>query len=140
MNRKSKAILAIIVLCLPFVVHAQKIVPVSTLEARTIIELPHGNDYVLVDGRTVSMYNQAHIEGAILINAYLDDAAEKLNPLLAKDTIMIYCTTNSRTRVLTNLLKEAAYPGTIITVTDGIKAWIKEEYPVVVLEEPVQFE
>ncbi len=127
-------------LCLPMIIFAQKIVPVSTTEARTIIESPHGNDYVLVDGRTVSMYNEAHIEGALLINAYLDDAAEKLKPLLAKDTIMIYCTTNSRTRVLTNHLKEAGYEGTIITVTNGIRAWIKKEYPVVVLEEPVQFE
>ena len=69
------------------------------------------------------MYKSGHIKNAVQINAFSEDAAKNLAGYVNKKKIIIYCTTNNRSKTLIEKLKCLGYKGEIIFITDGIKGW-----------------
>jgi rhodanese-related sulfurtransferase len=131
----KKTITILIGICLSAIAYTQTVVPVDVTKAKIIIESAHSKGYVLIDGRSKTMYNEGHIQGAIVIDAYSDNVPEQLTDYLKADTIVVYCTVNNRSRIITNLLKEAQFDGVIITVTNGITAWKEHGFPIIKNEE-----
>ncbi len=122
------------IICCVFVlsfsqIHAQSIRKIDSSEAYELLQSFNYHSGVLIDGRNSTMFADGHIEKAILINAYEEDLSENLIPLLKKERIMVYCTTQNRTNTIVKTLIELNYKGEIIVVADGIKGWKKNNYP-----------
>ncbi len=85
---------------------------------------------VLIDGRSQEMFEKGHIAGAIFIDAFQDGFLPELSSYAGKSTIVIYCTTNRRTTVLINALKNF-YTGHVVCICDGMTGWLQNGLPVV---------
>ncbi|MCF8362681.1 MAG: outer membrane beta-barrel protein [Prolixibacteraceae bacterium] len=114
----------------------------SSLLAQTVIEvdskdaLPYFENYdaesqVIIDGRTQSMFKSGHLENAININAFSEEADEKLGSYLDRERLLVYCTNSTRTETIIDKLKSMGYAGDIVAVTDGISGWKSKGFPVV---------
>lgn len=111
--------------------HAQVITELTSLDFyENHMHLLEEERTVLIDGRGQEMYEKEHIAGAIYIDAFQDGFLPELSSYAGKKTMVIYCTTNRRTTVLINALKEF-YTGHIICICDGITGWKEHGLPVV---------
>jgi rhodanese-related sulfurtransferase len=104
------------------------IVELPSHEARNIIELPHGPGFQLIDARSPEMFTTGHIVNAIQIDAYAADVAERVTPLLQKDTLFLYCTTNKRIQVIREILTGQGFTGALFIMTDGITGWKENNF------------
>ncbi len=118
-----KRFLTLFLILIPTLINAQKVNEVLSADADVIIKGLKSRNSVIIDGRTVAMYDSGHIRGAICIDADSQNAMEELSKYLKKRTIVVYCTTNRRTTKIVGLLKDCGYKGNIIAMTDGITGW-----------------
>ena len=112
--------------CLLFcssIVYCQNITKLAAKDALEIVtEKDTGT--VLIDGRSASMFAEKHIEGAINIDAFAEEASKKLKSYLNTRTIIVYCSNHRRSEMLIEKLNELQYNGEIVFITDGINGWI----------------
>ena len=99
---------------------------VSIQEAIELME--QKPDLVLLDVRTVSEFDEGHIEGAI--NIPVDEIADRLDELDKEDELLVYCRTGNRSRSAVTILSDADYTK-IYNMHEGISVWIQQEHPVV---------
>jgi rhodanese-related sulfurtransferase len=85
-------------------------------------------ELVILDVRTVSEYNDGHIEGAI--NIPVEELANRLSELNKNDELLVYCRTGNRSTTAVNILKDAGFTK-IYHMYEGISVWIQQGYPVV---------
>ncbi len=129
-----KRILIIILIFVPTLLNAQRIKEIVSAEAKPILSRLNSRSSVIIDGRTVAMYNSGHIRGAVCIDADSGNAVEELSKYLRKKTIVVYCTTNRRTTKIIGMLKDLGYKGRLVVLTDGITGWKANGMEVVVTE------
>lgn len=79
------------------------------------------SDYIIIDARTQSEYDEGHIEGAILIPEYeIAERAERELP--NKDQlILVYCRSGRRSKIAAQALAELGY--TNVKEFGGIIDW-----------------
>jgi len=99
---------------------------VSVSEAWDLIQ--ENPEMVILDVRTPSEYEDAHIEGAI--NIPVEEIADRLNELSANDVILVYCRTGNRSGTAVGIMEENGF-SKIYHMHEGISAWISEGLPVV---------
>ena len=99
---------------------------VSVNEARDLIQ--ENPEMVILDVRTPSEYEDAHIEGAI--NIPVEEIAGRLNELSANDVILVYCRTGNRSGTAVGIMEENGF-SKIYHMHEGISTWISEGLPVV---------
>lgn len=99
---------------------------VSVYEAKDLIE--EKPKLVILDVRTVSEYNDAHIEGAI--NIPVQELEERVNELSKNDELLIYCRTGNKSSQAVSILKSYGYTK-IFHMTAGITGWKNAGYPTV---------
>ena len=104
-------------------ISAQTINKINAVEANEFLSSNKGKNALLIDGRTVSMFEAGHIKNAININAFSDDADSKLSTCLSEKQLMVYCTNRRRSETIIEKLKNLGYDGNIFFVTDGINGW-----------------
>ncbi len=85
-------------------------------------------EMVILDVRTPSEYEDAHIEGAI--NIPVEEIVDRLNELSANDVILVYCRTGNRSGTAVGIMEENGF-SKIYHMYEGISAWISEGLPVV---------
>jgi rhodanese-related sulfurtransferase len=85
-------------------------------------------DLVIVDVRTVTEFDDGHIDGAI--NIPVDEIGDKLDELDKDDELLVYCRTGNRSGRAVGILKDAGYTR-IYHMHEGISVWIQQGYPVV---------
>lgn len=92
------------------------------ISAKQAYEIMAGTeDYVLLDVRTQEEYDEAHIEGALLLPSY-DIAARAETVLTDKDAlILVYCRSGSRSAASAKKLAELGY--TRVYDFGGISGW-----------------
>ena len=92
---------------------------ITLAEAKEIMDTQDG--YIILDVRTQEEYDEAHIEGAILIPDYeITDRAESV--LKDKDQlILVYCRSGRRSKLAANELVKLGY--TNIKEFGGIIDW-----------------
>ena len=83
---------------------------------------------VILDVRTLSEYEDAHIEGAI--NIPVEEIVDRLNELSANDVILVYCRTGNRSGTAVGIMEENGF-SKIYHMHEGISTWISEGLPVV---------
>ena len=99
---------------------------VSVSEAWDLIQSEP--EIVILDVRTPSEYEDAHIEGAI--NIPVEDIGDRLNELIANDVILVYCRTGNRSGTAVGIMEENGF-SKIYHMYEGISTWISEGLPVV---------
>ena len=92
---------------------------ISSEQAKEIMEKE--KNYVIIDARTESEFNEGHIKGAILIPEYeIADRAE--NELPDKDQlILVYCRSGRRSKIASEELVKLGY--TNVKEFGGIIDW-----------------
>jgi len=109
----------------------QSITKINSQEAYNLINTGKDSPECIIDGRTPSMFASGHIENAININAFSDDADSKLSTCLSEKQLMVYCTNRRRSETIIEKLKKLGYNGEIIFVTDGFNGWRSNGFDVV---------
>ncbi len=94
------------------------------------VHLIHDTETLIIDGRTDEMFANGHIENALNIDADMDNLVVELSKHLDVPRIVVYCTTNRRTLDIVYEL-EKLYKGELIYISDGIKGWRANGYPVI---------
>lgn len=99
---------------------------VSVQEVRDLIEsIP---DLVILDVRTVSEYDDEHIEGAVLIP--VQELVDRLDELSTSDELIVYCRSGNRSSTAVQILKDNDFVK-IYHMYEGIIGWIDAGYPTV---------
>jgi rhodanese-related sulfurtransferase len=110
---------------------SQIITEVSSLEFyEHLMHMLGEETTVLIDGRSKEMFEKEHIAGAIYIDAFQDGFLPELSSYAGKSCIVVYCTTNRRTKVLIDSLK-TFYTGHVVCICDGITGWKQHNLPLV---------
>lgn len=99
---------------------------VNVQEVRDLIEsIP---DLVILDVRTVSEYDDEHIEGAVLIP--VQELVDRLDELSTSDELIVYCRSGNRSSTAVQILKDNDFVK-IYHMYEGIIGWIDAGYPTV---------
>ncbi len=133
---RKNAVFCFSLIILPFVMYSQE----RVIDQRSIsvtareffdnyLHLLEDNETVVIDGRTLEMFSEGHLKNAINIDADDPDFLKLIQPYLGKHRILVYCTTVRRTTTILNFLT-GIYDGEIIYISDGIRGWIQNGYPV----------
>ena len=110
---------------------AQDITEVTSLEAYGLLKKAEKEQAVIIDGRTQAMFDSGHLKNAININAFSEEADEKLKKHLDRDRMLVYCTNSNRSETIIDKLKSLNYNGEIVFMTDGITGWKNNGFAVV---------
>ena len=97
---------------------------INAEEAKAIMD--RESDYIIIDARTQSEYDEGHIPGAILIPEY--EIANKAGELLKdkNQLILVYCRSGRRSKIAAQALVDLGY--TNVKEFGGIIDW---EYKIV---------
>ncbi|WP_157666475.1 rhodanese-like domain-containing protein [Alkalitalea saponilacus] len=82
----------------------------------------------ILDGRTDSMFQVQHIHGAINIDVDLCNAAKRLQEEATTPVVVVYCTSNRRSRDMIKILS-TFYQGEVYLISDGIRGWSNNDLP-----------
>ena len=86
---------------------------------------------LIIDVREMHEYEQAHLEGSILV-PLSDISAEKINKINPENNdIIIHCRSGKRSKVAASILIGQNYQGKIYEIDEGIVGWIKANQSVV---------
>ena len=97
---------------------------ISGAEAKALMD--NERDYIIIDARTQSEYDQGHVPGAIMIPEYeIADRAEKELPD-KNQLILVYCRSGRRSKIAAEELVKLGY--TNVKEFGGIIDW---EYEIV---------
>lgn len=99
---------------------------ISVQEARDLIE--DKPELVILDVRTVSEFEEGHIENAI--NIPVDELENRLNELNKEDDLLVYCRTGNRSGTAVKILADAGYTK-VYHMNEGISVWIQQGFPVI---------
>ncbi|HNQ69347.1 MAG TPA: rhodanese-like domain-containing protein [Bacteroidales bacterium] len=104
---------------------SQNIININSIELEKTIEELDKQNSVIIDGRSAEKFAENHIIDAINIDAFSEEAQKEILNYLNKHTILLYCTTFNRVELLTEILTNLNYSGTIIVVEDGLAGMMK---------------
>jgi rhodanese-related sulfurtransferase len=76
----------------------------------------------LIDVRTPEEYRSGHIAGAVNINYYDSDFAQKIEKLDKNRPVMVYCAVGGRSGKAAAQFKQLGF-GKVTDLSGGIKAW-----------------
>jgi rhodanese-related sulfurtransferase len=107
---------------------AQTITKINSEEAYNLINTGKDTPECIIDGRTAAMFASGHIENAVNINAFDDNADELLVEYLTCTPVMVYCTNQRRAETIIEKLKNLGYRNEIIFMSDGINGWKANGY------------
>lgn len=114
----------------PDSVSSQNITAVNSQEFfENYLHLFEDSTAIVIDGRTEEMFSGGCLGNAINIDADDPDLSKLLKPFMEQPLIVLYCTTVRRTTTIIETLKEI-YNGDIIYISDGIRGWKQNGFPV----------
>lgn len=128
-----KAFFAFFLVCFSFISMAQV---VDTLKSEQIYTVLTSCEYnkTIIDGRDSAKYYSGYIKNAIYVDAFSEDALLLLKNYIVDDTLIVYCSNQTRSLIIIDKLKELNYRGKIIYMQDGIVGWKNNGYPIETLK------
>lgn len=102
---------------------------VSATEAAATIDGAPG-DLVILDVRTPEEFDEAHIDGATMLDFYRPDFAEQLATLDPEVPYVLYCRSGNRSSQARTIMAELGFT-TVDDIDGGILAWQGAGLPVV---------
>lgn len=127
----KKIILSLLIFNLSFLyTNAQSVDTIASTDVHTILSTCNFNK-TIIDGRDSVMFHSGHLKNAINIDAFGLDVSTLLQQHLNTDTIVIYCSNQTRSERLVEELQALHYNGHIIYMKDGLTGWRKQNLPLV---------
>lgn len=106
-------------------------VTVSPQEAKRIIDKNKGQaNFVILDVRTPQEFQSGHIDGAINIDFYSPDFAQKLDRLDKSKVYVVYCRSGHRSARAVALMKKLGFQK-VYEIQGGVLAWQSHGLPLV---------
>ena len=100
-------------------------------QAREIIREHQGDaNFVILDFRTKEMFDQAHIEGAVVHDVFSPDIGGWLESLDRNKIYLIYCTLGHRSGIALAKMKDMGFAN-ILHMYEGITRWKELGYETV---------
>jgi len=107
-----------------------QVLDVTSQEAFDLIQKNHGNpDFIILDVRTSSEFQDRHIEGALNIDVNLPSFSEELEQLDRNGTYLVYCRSGNRSRTALAIMDDLGFTR-IYHLTNGITEWVDAGLPV----------
>lgn len=104
---------------------------VRVVEPGAALELlGDGSDRVLIDVRTPEEYDEAHLDGALLIDFYRDDFEAAISELDRDQPYVIYCRSGNRSGQARELMADLGFTD-VADIGGGIVAWEAEGLPTI---------
>lgn len=104
---------------------------VSSKDADQLMQTHAGNpDFLILDVRTSEEYMAGYIEGALLLDYYAADFAEKLTQLDRSKTYLVYCRSGNRSGRTLQMMKDAGFRK-VYNLQGGIISWQHAGLPLV---------
>jgi len=103
----------------------------SSEEANTLIqENTDNSDFVILDVRAASSYEEGHIQGAININVNLSTFRDRVSELDRDRTYLVYCLMGVTSRTAIETMLELGFKN-IYYLENGLNEWTEAGLPVV---------
>jgi len=100
---------------------------VENISVEEVFEIiTSGEDYIILDVRTLEEFNQGHLEGALHIP--VDELEGRLDELSEEKPIIVHCKSGGRSKTASNLLIENGFTQ-VYDMSGGILEWEQEGYP-----------
>ncbi len=96
--------------------------------AETIADAP--DDLVILDVRTQDEFDEAHIDGAVLLDFYRDDFADRLAELDPTVPYVLYCRSGNRSGQARAIMDDLGFQS-VEDVDGGIVGWQQAGLPTV---------
>lgn len=104
---------------------------VRVVEPTAAVELlDDGSDRVLIDVRTPEEFDQAHLDGALLIDFYRSDFEAAVSELDRDQPYVIYCRSGNRSGQTRELMADLGFTD-VADIDGGILAWEADGLPTV---------
>ncbi len=104
---------------------------IRVVEPTAAVELlDDGTDRVLIDVRTPEEFDEAHLDGAMLIDFYRDDFEAAIDELDRDQPYVIYCRSGNRSGQARELMAELGFTD-VADIDGGIVAWEADGLPTV---------
>lgn len=104
---------------------------VSVAEAKNAIdENKSNNDFVILDIRTASEYQDGNVDSAINIDYYADDFESRLNTLDKSKTYLLYCKSGGRSEKAYSMMQELKFKR-VLHIHEGFDGWLDAGYETV---------
>jgi len=87
-------------------------------------------DLVVLDVRTPEEFDAGHLDGAIMIDFYEEDFAERISDLDRDQPYLLYCRSGNRSGSTLELMQKLGFTD-VADVDGGIGAWLDAGLPVV---------
>ena len=87
-------------------------------------------DLVILDVRTPEEFAAGHLEGAIMVDFYSQDFADRIAELDPDVPYLLYCNSGNRSGQTVPLLEELGF-NDVADVDGGIQAWLSNDLPTV---------
>jgi rhodanese-related sulfurtransferase len=103
---------------------------VTSQEAFDLIQENQGNpDFIILDVRTSSEFQDGHIEGALNIDVNLVSFSEEVEQLDRNATYLVYCRSGNRSRTALATMEDLGFTR-VYHLTNGITQWVGAGLPV----------
>ena len=118
------------ILCFSTMVNAQV---VDSLKSEQLYPILESAEYhkTIIDGRDSTMFYSGHIKNAIYIDAFSEELLPFLKNYIHSDSLVLYCSNQTRSKKIINALQQMNYAGRILFMQDGINGWKKNEFPII---------
>lgn len=103
---------------------------ISPQDAAAVVAEPPA-DLVVLDVRTPQEYAEGHLDGAVLVDFYDPDFADRLSELDPEVPYLVYCRSGNRSGQTLTMMQELGFTSAT-DVDGGIVAWQSAGLPVVV--------
>lgn len=118
--------LLIIILMTFGVTNAQKLIQSSSTEINQV--LSKNKNIVILDVRTSQEFSAGHLKAAINIDIYQENFYSRIDKLNKKNTYVVYCRTNNRSRVAVEYMKQKGFEA-VYQMMDGFPGWVANNLP-----------
>jgi phage shock protein E len=85
---------------------------------------------IMLDVRTPAEHAKVHIKNSILLDIFRDDFNDLIKQLDRNQAVFVYCAVGGRSAEAAEILEKAGFK-TIYDLDGGIKAWQKQNLPVI---------
>jgi len=107
---------------------AEEIPSVENISVEEVYEImTGGEDYIILDVRTLEEFGQGHMEGAVHIP--VNELEGRLGELSKDKPIIVYCKSGGRSSTAANLLAENGFTQ-VYDMGGGILEWVDKGYPI----------
>jgi len=109
----------------------------SVSDARDLIETNNENpNFIILDVRRISEYNQKHIRNAVEFDYYQNNFSDNLDTLIKTKIYLVHCASGGRSGNVCNQMQTMGF-AEFYNMSGGINAWLNAGYDTTKITNPI---